>query len=76
MAHRFLFDSKQAATPVPAASDNPHSRVYHFQGRSEAEEQKEHTTSWPLHLGFGPEDSTGRTGLAVAFGWHSQPGFA
>ncbi len=76
MAHGFLFDPKQSANPVPADSDNPHSRVYHFQDRNEAEEQKEHTTSWLLHLGFEPDDRAGASRLAVAFGWHSQPGFA
>lgn len=27
-------------------------------------------------MGFDPQDKTGKSGLAVAFGWQSQPGFA
>lgn len=76
MVHGFLFDPRHAVTPDPRDSDNAHSRVYHFTNGDELEEQRHHTTGWPRHLGFDAADETGRSGLAVAFGWHSQPGFA
>jgi hypothetical protein len=76
MVHGFLFDPKQTASPHPPASDNPHSRLYHFTPRAEHEEQRDHDASWPVGLGFSGEDEGGADGLAIAFGWHSQPGFA
>ena len=76
MVHGFLFDPKAAVSPSPKETDNPHGRVYHYVTGDEPEEQRHHTSSWPLGLGFSPDDETGSTGLAVAFGWQSQPGFA
>ncbi len=76
MVHGFLFDPKQAVSPDPKETDNPHGRVYHFHDGDERDEQRHHTTSWPRWLGFEPDDATGRSGLAIAFGWQSQPGFA
>lgn len=75
MVHGFLFDPRQAVTPDPADSDNPHGRLFHFIRGVEEVEHKEHTTSWPHWLGFQEEDQ-GEHGLVVAFGWHSQPGLA
>ncbi len=76
MVHGFLFDPKQAVSPEPEETDNPHGRVYYFAVGSEQNEQRHHTSSWPLGLGFEKNDNTGETGLAVALGWQSQPGFA
>ena len=76
MVHGFLFDPRQAVAPKPRDTDTPHGRLYHFEVEDEREEQRHHTTSWPLHLGFTTGDMTGNEGFAVAFGWHSQPGFA
>lgn len=76
MVHGFLFEPKHAVSPEPEETDNPHGRVYHFEVRNEREEQRHHTSSWPLGLGFDRNDDTGTTGLAVALGWQSQPGFA
>lgn len=76
MVHGFLFDPKQAVSPEPEETDNPHGRVYHFKDGDEREEQRHHTSSWPRHLGFRENDATGATGTVIAFGWHSQPGFA
>jgi len=75
MVHGFLFDPKQVCRPNPADTDNPHGRLYHFNQSDEATEIKEHTTGWPRQLEFAPDDG-GAGGIAVAFGWHSQPGFA
>ena len=76
MVHGFLYDPKAAISKNPKDTDNPHGRVYHFTKKSEAHEQRHHTASWPLGLGFNDPDDRGNEGLAVAFGWHSQPGFA
>lgn len=76
MVHGFLFDPRQAVGDDPKESDNPHGRLYHFVEGDEGEEQRHHTSSWPLHLGFSLDDVTGSQGFAIAFGWHSQPGFA
>lgn len=79
MLHGFLFDPRQAVTVAPKDSDNPHSRLYHFGFdpgvTAEREEWRHHTSSWPVGLGIA-EDDGGASGLAVGFGWHSQPGFA
>jgi hypothetical protein len=75
MIHGFLFDPRDSVSGTPAESDNPHSRLYHFHARP-GNEVREHTTGWPVHLGFDAADTTGKSGLAFAFGWHSRPGFA
>ncbi len=75
LVHGFLFDPRIAWSPNPADSDNPHCRIYHFADLGMQSEIREHTTGWPLQLGFR-EDDGGKEGLALAFGWHSQPGFA
>lgn len=79
MLHGFLFDPRQAVTVAPSDSDNPHSRLYHFgfdrSDAAEREEWRHHTSSWPVGLGIAAADG-GASGLALAFGWHSQPGFA
>jgi pimeloyl-ACP methyl ester carboxylesterase len=79
MLHGFLFDPRHAVTVAPRDSDNPHSRLYHFgfdpDDAAEREEWRYHTSSWPVGLGIAEGDG-GASGLAVGFGWHSQPGFA
>ena len=81
MVHGFLFGPKDAMdedteNPDPSRTNNPHGRLYHYGIRDEAEEIRKHTSSWPRHLGFREDDADGSTGLAFAFGWQSQPGFA
>jgi pimeloyl-ACP methyl ester carboxylesterase len=76
MVNGFLFDPKHAVSPEPGDTDNPHGRIYHFKDTGERNEQRHHTTGWPLWMGFDEVDQAGGSGLAVAFGWHSQPGFA
>ena len=76
MVNGFLFDPKHAVSPDPGDTDNPHGRIYHFKDTGERSEQRHHTTGWPLWMGFDEVDQAGGSGLAVAFGWHSQPGFA
>lgn len=75
MVNGFLFDPRMALSRVPQDTDNPHGRIFHFAEPNPLEEVRHHTTSWPRGLGFKRSDK-GRRGLAVAFGWYSQPGFA
>lgn len=75
LVHGFLFDPKMAVSVHPRDTDNPHGRNFHFQELDPADQIREHTTSWPLGLAFAAEDA-GESGLAIAFGWQSQPGFA
>lgn len=77
MVHGFAFSLMARVDPDadPAETENPHGRLFHFKNRDEEHEQEEHTTGWPLHLGFSPTDS-GESGLAVAFGWSSGAGKA
>jgi pimeloyl-ACP methyl ester carboxylesterase len=75
MIHGFLNDPTQIVDEDdPAENDNPHGRLYHFKDTGENTEIREHSTGWPLWLGFEADDA-GRTGLAVAFAWQSKPGF-
>ena len=76
MVNGFLFDPKTAVGDNPKDTDNPHGRLYHFVRKDEPHEQRHHTASWPLGLGFDTADDGGAQGLAVALGWQSQPGFA
>ena len=75
MVHGFLYDPRDAVTSDPKETDNPHGRSFHFKEYDELEEIRHHTTSWPLQLGFKRRDK-GKDGVAIAFGWYSQPGFA
>ncbi len=73
MVNGFLFDPRVAVTRDPKETDNPHGRIFHFSAGDAGEEIRHHTTGWPLRLGFQEADD-GEHGLAVAFGWYSQPG--
>lgn len=74
MVHGYQFEPKDPVTRNPRNSNNAHARIFHFQDRDEAAEQKHHTTSWPRHLGLADNDG-GASGLAIAFAWDSNPGF-
>jgi len=74
--HGFLFDPYHIVTQDPKDTNNPHGRLYHFNNNlSPQDEIRDHTTSWPLGLGFENGDE-GKNGLCIAFGWHSAPGLA
>lgn len=76
MIHGFLFDPRDSTSETPKDSDNPHSRLYHHQVNDLDGEIRHHTTGWPAGLGFSADDVAGEDGMALAFGWHSRPGFA
>ena len=72
LVHGFLFDPKDAMDENdegadPSKTNNPHGRLYHYVNGDESEEIREHTTSWPLHLGFQRNDHDGTTESP----WHS-----
>lgn len=75
MVHGFLFTPKESPVAKREDSNNPHCRIFHFEDVAQDQEIRHHTTGWPLRLDFEPDDD-GASGLAVAFGWYSQPGFA
>lgn len=76
MVHGFLFDPTAAVWPDPKKNDNPHGRVFHYvKGATFEEEAREHSTSWPLGLGFSDDDQ-GANGVVIALGWYSRPGLA
>lgn len=75
MVHGFLFNPFEALLNKRAECDNPHFRVYHFDDVDQQEDNECHFTPWPKRLGFLDQDR-GADGLAVGFGWLSNPGFA
>lgn len=76
MIHGFQFDPASLVFTPPHhhKADNPHARIYHWEEHSEELEMRHHSASWPLGLGFRPDDD-GAEGLCIAFGWYSNPGF-
>ncbi len=78
MVNGFQFDPRDGVSKPFEQTDNPHRRVFHFHRDNSAEnliaERRHHTTGWPARLGFAENDG-GQAGLAVAFGWYSDPGF-
>lgn len=76
LVHGFQFDPAVVFVRPPHhhKADNPHARLYHFERHELAREMREHSTSWPLGLGFSHDDS-GRDGLCIGFGWYSNPSF-
>ena len=77
MVHGWNFDpgTKHISKPWKAKANNPHSRLFHFFRDQPLETaMKAHSTSWPLGLGVEPDDG-GASGLAIAFGWDSAPGW-
>ncbi len=75
MVNGFLFDPRVSASDPANESDNPHVRLFHFKDFGEVDEVRHHTTGWPGRLDI-PNGSDGAGGLAVGFGWYSNPGFA
>lgn len=74
LIHGFQFDPAKAkfSPPHHPKAGNPHCRIYHFEEHDQAVEMRHHSTGWPRGLGFAPGDA-GRAGLAIAFGWDSDP---
>lgn len=75
MIHGFLFNPQTVVWQKPEDNDNPHGRLFHFEEHPLPVEIKEHSTGWPVRLGF-KEDDQGENGLVIAFGWYSSPGLA
>lgn len=75
LVHGFQFDPSKAyfAPPHHKKAGNPHARLYHFERHAPEVEMRHHSTGWPLGLGMRADDG-GAAGLAVGFGWDSDPG--
>jgi len=52
---------------------NPHETLFAFDPVRPRTDRWQKTESWPRGLGFTPEDTTGREGLCIAFGWPGRP---
>lgn len=74
MVHGFQYDPRAPVSRDRGRASNPHAQIYHFNEDDPKVERVAHTTPWPLRLGFAPDD--GESGLAVAFGWASDPTYA
>ena len=74
LVNGFQFDPSRAyfSPPHHPKADNPHCRIYHFEKHDQDVEMRYHSTSWPLGLGIKEGDG-GINGLAIAFGWDSDP---
>lgn len=66
MVHGFDFNPLDDPEPDPAASDNPHARLFHFREDNRATR----SISWPKRFGF-EENDDGANGLVIAFAWDS-----
>ena len=76
LVHGFQFDPARAyfSPPHHPKADNPHCRLYHFEEHDQDIEMRYHSTGWPRGLGMELGDG-GTKGLAVGFGWDSDPSF-
>lgn len=73
MVHGFQYDPRAPISHDRGRAANPHAQIYHFNEDDLSVERVAHTTPWPLRLGFAEDE--GETGLAVAFGWASDPAY-
>ena len=74
LVNGFLYDPSKAyfSPPHHPKADNPHCRLYHFEEFDQDIEMRHHSTGWPRGLGI-EEDDSGANGLAIGFGWDSDP---
>ena len=74
LVNGFQYDPSRACFSPPhhPKADNPHCRIYHFEEHDEDTEMRYHSTGWPRGLGIEDGDG-GEKGLAIAFGWDSDP---
>lgn len=67
LLHGYRYD------PHAAPLANPHDTLFAFEPLRPRTDRWQKTESWPRGLGFTPEDTTGREGLCIAFGWSARP---
>ena len=74
LVNGFQYDPSRACFDPPhhPKADNPHCRIYHFQEHDQEIEMRHHSTGWPRGLEFVESDG-GANGLAIGFGWDSDP---
>ena len=74
LVHGFQFDPSKACFSPPhhPKAENPHCRLYHFEEFDQDIEMRHRSTGWPRGLGM-EEDDGGAMGLAIGFGWDSDP---
>ncbi len=67
LVHGYRYD------PFAVPLADPHQTLFSFDPVRGRSDRWQKTESWPLGLGFSPDDTTGKDGLCVAFGWRSRP---
>ena len=71
MIHGFQYDPRAPVSEDRGRAANPHSQIFHFVEDDLEVERNSHATPWPKRLGY--EDDEGESGVAVGFGWASDP---
>jgi len=71
MVHGFQYDPRAPLSHERGRASNPHSQIFHFDEDDLDVERHAHSSPWPKRLGFG--DDEGESGMAVGFGWASDP---
>jgi hypothetical protein len=74
MIHGFQYDPRAPLSHDRGRAANPHAQIFHFDEDDLNVERHAHSSPWPLRLGFDEDD--GESGLAVGFGWASDPTYA
>ena len=74
LVNGFQYDPSRVYFDPPhhPKADNPHCRIYHFEQYDKDIEMRHHSTGWPRGLGIVQDDG-GANGLAIGFGWDSDP---
>lgn len=74
LVNGFQYDPSRAyfSPPHHPKADNPHCRIFHFEEYDQDIEMRHHSTGWPRGLEI-EEDDGGAKGLAIGFGWDSDP---
>ena len=73
LIHGFQYEPRAPVSHDRGRAANPHAQIFHFTADTLEVERRAHSTPWPLRLGYA--DDRGETGVAVAFGWTSDPAF-
>ncbi len=67
LIHGYRYD------PFAAPLADPHQTIFSFDPLRPRNDRWQKTESWPLGLGFSPDDTMGYDGLCIGFGWRSRP---
>lgn len=74
MVHGFQYDPRAPVSHERGRAANPHAQIFHFDEDDLKTERRAHSPPWPKRLGFAEDE--GESGMAVGFGWASDPTYA